>query len=71
MLDMIHLFFRQEDRDVEARLSTNDASLTDWHLGFDISQVCSPYELIPYMSCNLAHSFFNEKMSSLSLFVSQ
>lgn len=46
MLDLIHLSFRQEDRDVEngssnpdiseklARLSTNDASLSDWHLGF-------------------------------------
>lgn len=44
-------FLRQEDRDVEnssshldiseklARLSTNDATLTDWHLGFHISLV--------------------------------
>lgn len=51
IFDLIHLLFRQEDRDVEnssshpdiseklARLSTDDASLTDWHLGFHICLV--------------------------------
>lgn len=46
-----YLLFRQEDRDVEnsssrpeiseklSRLSTDDASLTDWHMGFHISLV--------------------------------
>lgn len=45
---MVVLFFRQEERDVEneaspsdmiekmSRMSTDDASLTDWHLGFHI-----------------------------------
>lgn len=51
IFDLIHLLFRQEDRDVGnnsshpdiseklARMSTDDASLSDWHLGFHISLV--------------------------------
>lgn len=48
---IVFLLCRQEDRDAEsglslpdmpeklARLSTDDTSLTDWHLGFHISLV--------------------------------
>jgi len=48
IFDLIHLLFRQEDRDVGnnsshpdiseklARMSTDDASLSDWHLGFHV-----------------------------------
>jgi len=51
LFDLIHLVFRQEDRDVGsnsshpdiseklARMSIDDASLSDWHLGFHISLV--------------------------------
>ncbi|KAJ1402362.1 Gamma-tubulin complex component protein [Sesbania bispinosa] len=58
VLHLVHLLFRQEDRDIEnssshpeiseklARLSTDDASLTDWHLGFHISLDMLP-EYIP------------------------
>lgn len=49
---LLFLMSRQEDRDSEhessqgdmleklARMSINDASLADWHLGFHISLVC-------------------------------
>ena len=72
------LFFRQEGRDVEnssshqeiseklSRMSTADASLSDWHMGFHISLVIpltisklltSHMELISFMMKNVCSSF--------------
>lgn len=57
-VDLNQLFFRQEDRDREhgsyhpdisgklAHLSTDDTTLTDWHLGFHISLVLAHCSLI-------------------------
>lgn len=59
------LIFRQEDRDAEhepshedmleklAHMSINDASLTDWHLGFHISLVNQTIFLTLHLSFRL------------------
>ena len=72
---MVVLFFRQEDRDAEheaspsdmveklVRMSTDDASLTDWHLGFHIFLVYPSYNFLivhfKFPLLSLSSIFFN------------